>query len=83
MEVEEPFDQIEAEIAQYVVAGYVSSRFSTRYPELVGSPKSPKNPNWIDFVSKGNLKTSSDSSFPRSTNNGKIFQKLAWRRSVK
>ncbi|KAE9526253.1 hypothetical protein AGLY_013884 [Aphis glycines] len=51
MEVEEPFDHIEADIAQYV-AGYVANR-----------PKSPENSNWIDFVSKGNLKTPSDNLF--------------------
>lgn len=62
MEVEEPFDHIEADIAQYV-AGYVANRFSNKYPQLVGSPKSPENSSWIDFVSKGNLKTPSDNLF--------------------
>lgn len=75
MDVEEPFDHIEAEIAKYV-AGYVASRFSNKYPQLVESPKSPKNPNWIDFVSKGNLKTPSDNLFHTVQIMEKYFKNL-------
>jgi len=75
MEVEKPFDHIEAEIAQYV-AGYVASRFSNKYPQLVGSPESPKNPNWINFVSKGNLKTPSDNLFHAVQIMEKYFKNL-------
>ncbi|KAE9528557.1 hypothetical protein AGLY_012132 [Aphis glycines] len=42
---------------------YVANWFSNKYTQLVDSPKSPKNSNWIDFVSKGNLETSSDNFF--------------------
>ncbi|KAF0755324.1 Uncharacterized protein FWK35_00029083 [Aphis craccivora] len=45
------------------VAEYVTNWFLNKYPQLVDSFKSPKNSNWIDFVSKGNLKIPSDNLF--------------------
>lgn len=75
MEVEEAFDQREADIAQYV-AGYIASRFYNKYHQLVGSLKSPKNQNWIDFVSKGSLKTPSDNLFQAVQTMEKYFKNL-------
>lgn len=53
-----PFGQLEEECAQYV-AGYVASRFSHKYPDLVDETGEHKA-GWIKQLSKGNLKIPSE-----------------------
>lgn len=61
LDIEEPFDSIEEDCAQYVT-GYIANRFADKFPHLIGTHDADSI-NWTKYVSKGNLKIPSDNLF--------------------